>query len=163
MPQLHKILAFAALCIAAVGMSSCTSPQTTAAENTVPECYLTYSDGYPWSSEPPPVLRLNEEEYRELLDIEEETEPDTPMHDWQIDGGSAEFYIFPKGEKARSLFALSKVKHLTYTYIPKPVAKRFDSLVKAVETRPESRLSRVEVQRWYKQYRPIRYRFYYKD
>ena len=159
----HKIFATTALCLAAVGVSSCSVPQAIAAENTVPECYLTYSDDFPPSAEPPPVLRLNEQECRELLAIEAETEPDTPMYHWQICGGSPVFCIYPNGEKARLLFALSKVKHLTHTYIPESAAKRFDALVKTVESRPDSQLSRAEVQRWYKQYRPIRYRFYYKD
>lgn len=163
MPTIPRILATTALCLAAAGLSSCSGLQAIAAENTVPECYLTYSDDFPPSAEPPPVLRLNEQECRELLAIEAETEPDTPMYDWQICGGSPEFYIFPKGQKARLLFALSKVKHLTHTYIPESAAKRFDALVKTVESRPGSQLSRAEVQRWYKQYRPIRYRFYYKD
>ena len=163
MPQLRKILASVALCLAAAGLSSCTAPQAIAAENTVPECYLTYSDDFPPSAEPPPVLRLNEQECRELLAIEAETEPDTPMYDLQICGGSPVFCIYPNGEKARLLFALSKVKHFTHTYIPESAAKRFDALVKTVESRPDSQLSRAEVQRWYKQYRPIRYRFYYKD
>lgn len=163
MPQLRKILAFATLCLAAVGVSSCTSPQARAAENTVPECYLTYTDGYPWSTEPPPVLRLNEEESRELLAIEAETEEDTPMCDIQIASGNPEFCIFPPGKEARVLSSLSTVKNWTGTFIPEAAAKRFDSLVKAVEARPESHLSREEVQRWHKQYRPIRYRYYYKD
>ena len=159
----HRILTTTALCLAAVVVSSCSVPQAIAAENTVPECYLTYSDDFPPSAGPPPVLRLNEQECRELLAIEAETEPDTPMYHWQICGGSPKFYIFPKGQEARLLFALSKVKHLTHTYIPESAAKRFDALVKTVESRPDSQLSRAEVQRWYKQYRPIRYRFYYKD
>ncbi|MBQ7024372.1 MAG: hypothetical protein IJN29_12375 [Akkermansia sp.] len=159
----HRILTTTALCLAAVVVSSCSVPQAIAAENTVPECYLTYSDDFPPSAEPPPVLRLNEQECRELLAIEAETEPDTPMYHWQICGGSPVFCIYPNGEKERLLFALSKVKHLTHTYIPESAAKRFDALVKTVESRPDSQLSRAEVQRWYKQYRPIRYRFYYKD
>ena len=164
MPQLRKILASAALCLAAVGLSSCSTPQAIAAEDTVPECFLTYSDDIPPSAEPPPVLRLNEQECRELLAIEAETEPDTPMYDWQTSGGSPEFYIFPKGQKARLLFALNKVKHLTHTYIPESAAKRFDALVQAVESRPESRLSQAETQRWHKQHFPhFVYRRYYKD
>ena len=164
MPHIHKILATTALCLAAVGLSSCSVPQAIAAENTVPECYLTYSDDFPPSAEPPPVLRLNEQECRELLAIEAETEPDTPMYNWQICGGSPEFYIFPKGQKARLLFALSKVKHLTHTYIPESAAKRFDALVQAVESRPESRLTQAETQRWHKQHFPhFMYRHYYKD
>ena len=163
MPTIPRILATTALCLAAVGVSSCSVPQAIAAENTVPECYLTYSDDFPPSAEPPPVLRLNTDECRELLDIEAATEPDTPSFDWQEAGGSPQFYIFPQGEKARGLFAANKVKHLTHTYIPESAAKRFDALVKTVESPPDSQLSRAEVQRWYKQYRPIRYRFYYKD
>ena len=160
----HKILATTALCLAAVGLSSCSVPQAIAAENTVPECYLTYSDDFPPSAEPPPVLRLNEQECRELLAIEAETEPDTPMYNWQICGGSPEFYIFPKGQKARLLFALNKVKNLTATYLPEAAAKRFDALVKTVESRPESRLSQAETQRWHKQHFPhFMYRLYYKD
>ncbi|MBQ4593229.1 MAG: hypothetical protein IJA81_01205 [Akkermansia sp.] len=159
----HKILATTALCLAAVGQSSCTTPQALSAKKSLPECYLTYSVGDPWPSEPPPVLRLNADECRELLDIEAATEPDTPGLDWQGAGGSPEFYIFPQGEKARGLFAANKVKNLTATYLPEAAAKRFDALVKTVESRPGSQLSRAEVQRWYKQYRPIRYRFYYKD
>ncbi len=163
MPPIPRILATAALCIAAAGLSSCSGLQAIAAEDTVPECYLTYSEGYPWTSEPPAVLRLNTDECRELLDIEAATEPDTPSLDWQGAGGSPEFYIFLQGEKARGLFAANKVKNLTATYLPEAAAKRFDALVQAVESRPGSQLSRAEVQRWYKQYRPIRYRFYYKD
>ena len=163
MPHLCKILASVVLCLAAVGLSSCSGPQAIAAENTVPECYLTYTVGYPWSSEPPPVLRLNEEESQELLAIEAETEEDTPMWDIQIASGNPEFCIFPQGKDERFLSSLSTEKNWTDTYIPEAAAKRFDSLVKAVESRPESRLSREEVQRWYKHYRPIRYRFYYKD
>ena len=158
-----KILATTALCLAAVGLSSCTTPQALSAKKSVPECYLTYSVGYPWPSEPPPVLRLNADECRELLDREAATEPDTPSFDWQEAGGSPQFYIFPQGEKARGLFAANKVKNLTATYLPEAAAKRFDALVKTVESRPGSQLSRAEVPRWYKQYRPIRYRFYYKD
>ena len=163
MPTIHRILATTALCLAAVGLSSCTTPQALSAKKSLPECYLTYSVGYPWPSEPPPVLRLNADECRELLDIEAATEPDTPSLDWQQAGGSPEFYIFPQGEKARGLFAADKVKNLTATYLPEAAAKRFDALVKTVESRPGSQLSRAEVQRWFKQYRPIRYRFYYKD
>ena len=163
MPTIHRILATTALCLAAVGLSSCTTPQALSAKKSLPECYLTYSVGYPWPSEPPPVLRLNADECRELLDIEAATEPDTPSLDWQQAGGSPEFYIFPQGEKARGLFAAAKVKNLTATYLPEAAAKRFDALVKTVESRPGSQLSRAEVQRWFKQYRPIRYRFYYKD
>ena len=160
----HKILTTTALCLAAVGLSSCSTPQAIAAENTVPECYLTYSDDFPPSAEPPPVLRLSEQECRELLAIEAETEPDTPMYDWQTGEGSPEFYIFPKGQKARLLFALNKVKHLTHTYIPESAAKRFDALVQAVESRPESRLTQAETQRWHKQHFPhFVYRRYYKD
>ena len=158
-----KILATTALCLAAMGVSSCLGVQSIAAGKYVPECYLTYSVGYPWPSEPPPVLRLNADECRELLDIEAATEPDTPSFDWQEAGGSPEFYIFPQGEKARGLFAANKVKNLTATYLPEAAAKRFDALVQAVESRPESRLTRTEVQHWYKQYRPIRYGFYFKD
>ena len=163
MPTIHRILATTALCLAAVGVSSCTTPQALSAKKSLPECYLTYSVGDPWPSEPPPVLRLNADECRELLDIEAATEPDTPRLDWQEAGGSPEFLIFPQGEKARSLFAVSKVKHLTHAYIPEAAAKRFDTLVKEVESRPESRLTRTEVQNWYKQYRPVRYSFYYKN
>ena len=164
MPPFHNILATTALCLAAMGLSSCSGLQALSAKKSLPECYLTYSDGYPWSSEPPPVLRLNEQECRELLAIEAETEPDTPMYDWQTGGGSPEFYIFPKGQKARLLFALSKVKHLTHTYIPESAAKRFDALVQAVESRPESRLTQAEAQRWHKQHFPhFMYRRYYKD
>ena len=160
----HTIHATTALCLAAVGLSSCSVPQAIAAANTVPECYLTYSDDFPPSAEPPPVLRLNEQECRELLAIEAETEPDTPMYNWQICGGSPEFYIFPKGQKARLLFALNKVKNLTATYLPEAAAKRFDALVKTVESRPESRLSQAETQRWHKQHFPhFMYRHYYKD
>lgn len=160
----HRILATTAICLAAMGVSSCSVPQAIAAENTVPECYLTYSDDFPPSAEPPPVLRLNEQECRELLAIEAETEPDTPMYHWQICGGSPVFCIYPNGEKARLLFALSKVKHLTHTYIPESAAKRFDALVQAVESRPESRLTQAETQRWHKQHFPhFMYRLYYKD
>ena len=163
MPSIPRILATAALCLAALGVSSCTTPQALSAKKSLPECYLTYSEEYPWPSEPPPVLRLNADESRELLDIEAATEPDTPGLDWQEAGGSPEFHIFPQGEKARGLFAANKVKNLTATYLPEAAAKRFDALVQAVESRPGSQLSRAEVQRWYKQYHPIRYRFYYKD
>ncbi len=159
----RKILATTALCLAAVALSSCATPQALSAKKSLPECYLTYSVEYPWPSEPPPVLRLNADECRELLDIEAATEPDTPSFDWQEAGGSPQFYIFPQGEKARGLFAANKVKNYTATYLPEAAAKRFDALVKTVESRPGSQLSRAEVQRWYKQYRPIRYRFYYKD
>ena len=85
------------------------------------------------------------------------------MWDIQIASGNPEFCIFPQGKDERFLSSLSTVKNWTDTYIPEAAAKRFDSLVKAVESRPESRLSREEVQRWYKHYRPIRYSFYYKD
>ena len=159
----RKILATTALCLAAMGVSSCTTPQALSAKKSLPECYLTYSEEYPWSSEPPPVLRLNADECRELLAIEAETEEDTPMWDIQIASGNPEFCIFPQGKDERFLSSLSTVKNWTDTYIPEAAAKRFDSLVKAVESRPESRLSREEVQRWYKHYRPIRYSFYYKD
>ena len=159
----HKILATTALCLAAMGLSSCTTPQALSAKKSLPECYLTYSDGYPWTSEPPAVLRLNTDECRELLDIEAATEPDTPMCDIQITSGNPEFCIFPPGKEARVLSSLSTVKNWTGSFIPEAAAKRFDSLVKAVEARPESHLSREEVQRWHKQYRPIRYRYYYKD
>ena len=159
----RKILTNTALCLVAAGQSSCTTPQALSAKKSLPECYLTYSEGYPWTSEPPAVLRLNADECRELLDIEAATEPDTPSFDWQEAGGSPEFYIFPQGEKARGLFTANKVKNLTAAYLPEAAAKRFDALVKTVEFRPGSQLSRAEVQRWYKQYRPIRYRFYYKD
>ena len=159
----HRILAISVLSLAAVGLSSCIGGQFVTAGKMLSECYLTYSVGYPWPSSPPPVLRLNADECRELLDIEAATEPDTPSLDWQGAGGSPEFYIFPQGEKARGLFAANKVKNLTATYLPEAAAKRFDALVKTVESRPGSQLSRAEVQRWYKQYRPIRYRFYYKD
>ena len=160
----HKILATTALCLAAVGQSSCTTPQALSAKKSLPECYLTYSVGDPWPSEPPPVLRLNADECRELLAIEAATEPDTPSFDWQGAGGSPEFYIFPKGQKARLLFALNKVKNLTATYLPEAAAKRFDALVKTVESRPESRLSQAETQRWHKQHFPhFMYRHYYKD
>ena len=162
-PPFHSALATTALCLAAMGLSSCTNPQALSDKKSLPECYLTYSEGYPWASEPPAVLRLNTDECRELLDIEAATEPDTPSFDWQVAGGSPQFYIFPQGEKARGLFAANKVKNLTATYLPEAAAKRFDALVQAVESRPGSQLSRAEVQRWYKQYRPIRYRFYYKD
>lgn len=164
MPSIHKILAFVTLCLAAVGLSSCSGLQALSAKKSLPECYLTYSDEYPWSSEPPPVLRLNADECRELLAIEAATEPDTPSFDWQGAGGSPEFYIFPKGQKARLLFALNKVKNLTATYLPEAAAKRFDALVKTVESRPESRLSQAETQRWHKQHFPhFMYRLYYKD
>ena len=163
MPHLRKILASTAICLAAAGLSSCSGSQALSAKKSLPECYLTYSDGYPWSSEPPPELRLNEEESQELLAIEAETEEDTPMWDIQIASGNPEFCIFPQGKDERFLSSLSTVKNWTGTYIPEAAAKRFDSLVKAVESRPESRLSREEVQRWYKHYRPIRYSFYYKD
>ena len=163
MPPFHKILATTALCLAAMGLSSCTTPQALSAKKSLPECYLTYSDGYPWTSEPPAVLRLNTDECRELLDIEAATEPDTPMCDIQITSGNPEFCIFPPGKEARVLSSLSTVKNWTGSFIPEAAAKRFDSLVKAVEARPESHLSREEVQRWHKQYRPIRYRYYYKD
>ena len=85
------------------------------------------------------------------------------MCDIQIASGNPEFCIFPPGKEARVLSSLSTVKNWTGTFIPEAAAKRFDSLVKAVEARPESHLSREEVQRWHKQYRPIRYRYYYKD
>ena len=163
MPTIPKILATTALCLAAVGMSSCTNPQALSDKKSLPKCYLTYSEGYPWASEPPAVLRLNTDECRELLDIEAATEPAPPRLDWQEAGCSPEFHIFPQGEKARGLFAADKVENLTATYLPEAAAKRFDALVQAVESRPGSQLSRAEVQRWYKQYRPIRYRFYYKD
>lgn len=164
MPQLRKILASAALCLAAVGLSSCSAPQAIAAENTVPECYLTYTDGYPWTTEPSPVLRLNEEESRELLAIEAETEEDTPMCDIQITSGNPVFYIFPPGKEARVLSSLSTVKNWTGSFIPEAAAKRFDALVQAVESRPESRLSQAETQRWHKQHFPhFMYRRYYKD
>ena len=164
MPPFRKILATTALCLAAMGLSSCTTPQALSAKKSLPECYLTYSDGYPWSSEPPPVLRLNEQECRELLAIEAATEPDTPSFDWQGAGGSPEFHIFPQGEKARGLFAANKVKNLTATYLPEAAAKRFDALVQAVESRPESRLTQAETQRWHKQHFPhFMYRCYYKD
>ena len=159
----HRILAISVLSLAAVGLSSCIGGQSVTAGKTLSECYLTYSVGCPWPSSPPPVLRLNADECRELLDIEAATEPDTPSLDWQGAGGSPEFHIIPQGEQARSLFAANKVKNLTAAYLPEAAAKRFDALVKAVESRPEARLSRAEVKRWYKQYRPIRYRFYYKD
>ena len=159
-----RILTTTALCLAAVGLSSCTTPQALSAKKSLPECYLTYSDGYPWTSEPPAVLRLNTDECRELLDIEAATEPDTPSFDWQGAGGSPQFYIFPQGEKARGLFAANKVKNLTATYLPEAAAKRFDALVKTVESRPESRLSQAETQRWHKQHFPhFVYRRYYKD
>ena len=163
MPPFHRILATTALCLAAMGLSCCTTPQALSAKKSLPECYLTYSDGYPWTSEPPAVLRLNTDECRELLDIEAATEPDTPMCDIQITSGNPEFCIFPPGKEARVLSSLSTVKNWTGSFIPEAAAKRFDSLVKAVEARPESHLSREEVQRWHKQYRPIRYRYYYKD
>ena len=163
MPTIPRILATTALCLAAMGLSSCTTPQALSAKKSLPECYLTYSDGYPWTSEPPAVLRLNTDECRELLDIEAATEPDTPMCDIQITSGNPEFCIFPPGKEARVLSSLSTVKNWTGSFIPEAAAKRFDSLVKAVEARPESHLSREEVQRWHKQYRPIRYRYYYKD
>ena len=163
MPIFQKILTTTALCLAAVGLSSCSGLQALSAKKSLPECYLTYSDGYPWTSEPPAVLRLNTDECRELLDIEAATEPDTPMCDIQITSGNPEFCIFPPGKEARVLSSLSTVKNWTGSFIPEAAAKRFDSLVKAVEARPESHLSREEVQRWHKQYRPIRYRYYYKD
>ena len=163
MPTIPRILATTALCLAAMGLSSCSGLQALSAKKSLPECYLTYSDGYPWTSEPPAVLRLNTDECRELLDIEAATEPDTPMCDIQITSGNPEFCIFPPGKEARVLSSLSTVKNWTGSFIPEAAAKRFDSLVKAVEARPESHLSREEVQRWHKQYRPIRYRYYYKD
>ena len=164
MPTIHKILAFATLCLAAVGVSSCSVPQALSAKKSLPECYLTYSDGYPWSTEPPPVLRLNEEESRELLAIEAETEEDTPMCDIQIASGNPEFCIFPPGKEARVLSSLSTVKNWTGSFIPEAAAKRFDALVQAVESRPESRLSQAETQRWHKQHFPhFMYRRYYKD
>ena len=164
MLSFRKILATTALCLAAVGLSSCSGLQALSAKKSLPECYLTYSDGYPWTSEPPAVLRLNTDECRELLDIEAATEPDTPMCDIQITSGNPEFCIFPQGGKARELFAANKVKNLTATYIPEAAAKRFDALVKTVESRPESRLSQAETQRWHKQHFPhFVYRRYYKD
>ena len=162
--SLLRFLTTTALCLAAMGVSSCYSSQALSAKKSLPECYLTYSDGYPWTSEPPAVLRLNTDECRELLDIEAATEPDTPSFDWQGAGGSPQFYIFPQGEKARELFAANKVKNLTATYLPEAAAKRFDALVKTVESRPESRLSQAETQRWHKQHFPhFVYRRYYKD
>lgn len=164
MPPYRKILATAFLCLAAGALLLCCSgARSMGVQQSGTECYLTYSVGDPWPSEPPAVLRLNADACRELLDIEAASEPDTPSLDWQGAGGSPEFHIIPQGEQARSLFAANKVKNLTATYLPEAAAKRFDALVKAVESRPEARLSRAEVQRWYKQYRPIRYRFYYKD
>ena len=165
MPSIFpRILVTTALCLAAMGLSSCSGLQALSAKKSLPECYLTYSDGYPWTSEPPAVLRLNTDECRELLDIEAATEPDTPSFDWQGAGGSPQFYIFPQGEKARELFAANKVKNLTATYLPEAAAKRFDALVKTVESRPESRLSQAETQRWHKQHFPhFVYRRYYKD
>ena len=164
LPNIPRILTTTALCLAAMGLCSCTGMQSIAAGKTGLECYLTYSDEYPWTSEPPAVLRLNTDECRELLDIEAATEPDTPSFDWQEAGGSPQFYIFPQGEKARGLFAADKVKNLTATYLPEAAAKRFDALVKTVESRPESRLSQAETQRWHKQHFPhFMYRHYYKD
>ena len=162
--SLLRFLTTSALSLAALGLSSCSGLQALSAKKSLPECYLTYSDGYPWTSEPPAVLRLNTDECRELLDIEAATEPDTPSFDWQGAGGSPQFYIFPQGEKARELFAANKVKNLTATYLPEAAAKRFDALVKTVESRPESRLSQAETQRWHKHHFPhFMYRHYYKD
>ena len=162
--SLLRFLATTALCLAAMGLSSCSGLQALSAKKSLPECYLTYSDGYPWTSEPPAVLRLNADECRELLAIEAETEEDTPMWDIQIASGNPEFCIFPQGKDERFLSSLSTVKNWTDTYIPEAAAKRFDALVKTVESRPESRLSQAETQRWHKQHFPhFVYRRYYKD
>ena len=56
----RKILATTAICLAAVGLSSCTGVQSIAAGKYVQKCYFTYSVGHPWPAEAPAVLRLNE-------------------------------------------------------------------------------------------------------
>ena len=86
------------------------------------------------------------------------------MCDIQITSGNPVFYIFPPGKEARVLSSLSTVKNWTGSFIPEAAAKRFDALVQAVESRPESRLSQAETQRWHKQHFPhFVYRRYYKD
>ncbi len=162
MSLFHRIRVTSLLCLAA-GLLACSCVQTAASERPLPECYLSYTHDMPPSPEPPPVLRLNEDECQELLSIEAATVPDTPMKDWQVLGGSPVFYILD-GEQERMLFALSTVKNLTAQFIPEAAAKRFFSLVMTVEARPEARLQKQEVKCWHEKHLPaFMYQYYYKD
>ncbi len=162
MSLFHSIQLTSLLCLTA-GLLACSCVQTSKSERSLPECYLSYTHDMPPSPEPPPVLRLNADECRELLSIESATVPDTPMKDWQVLGGSPVFYILD-GKQERTLYALSTVKNLTAQFIPEAAANRFFSLVKAVEARPEARLQKQEAKCWRKKHIPIfMYQYYYKD
>lgn len=150
MPTIPRILATTALCLAAVGVSSCQQTTENAPERT--GCYLTYSRGanHISFSEKPPVYRLNADESRELEAIVAMEKADSvnlyfvPPEDYPI------FLIYSGQGEPRTLTYYSRFKSHTDEFLPPAAAARFDALVQKIQSRPGAQLQGEELRNWYK-------------
>ena len=94
-----RILTTTALCLAAMGLSSCQQTKKVAPDIT--GSFLTYTHLFPLATEPPAVYRLNEAESQELAKLEALIHPDTPYLDFLPASAQPTFIIYPANGQAK--------------------------------------------------------------
>ena len=134
-----RILATTALCLSALGVSSCQQAKKVTPDIT--GSFLTYTQ-FPLATEPPAVYRLNEAESRELAKLEALIHPDTPYLDLLPASAQPTFIIYPANGEAKQL------DFYLYTVSIPQLSAKVNALVDKIKSRPEAQLQGEELRNW---------------